>query len=467
MGPKKEKPKPTTGDKPKPTAMDKSKATTNDSKKGNPGVTGKDKEKEKSGLEKSKKKENITTDSNVVKANNKETGSSTPLDGIQTIGHDGNENSTNEHIVANVQIANRYDPLKENESVDSINGLNNKNTELVKIKIPPIFISKESTDFSKLHKDVQAISKDYKIKDVKEFYKLDIGSVENYREIIKLLDNLKINYHSYRLPTEQTIDVVIKHLPTSISDSDILEELTSKGFKINKLMRMQNKEKAPIPVVVVYLKKNHLENKKIFDLDRLLHCVVAVEPKRKNYDIPQCYNCQRYGHTRNYCKLKTRCMKCSGNHTTNLCQAEIKICANCSENHPSSFKGCKYYEELKKSRYHKNDVNKNNYSPQNPPVHESFPPLNKSTVESVVSSTFSVQDHSYAKTVMEGIQKDFQEERNYQEKSSADGNFFQSQNSSNMVDSIFNMLKPIINQIIEKLKPLIQDAIIQLFNGSK
>jgi hypothetical protein len=42
----------------------------------------------------------------------------------------------------------------------------------------------------------------------------------------------------------------------------------------------------------------------------------TVQNKR---DIAQCAKCQRYGHTNNYCHLKSRCVKTAGDHLTNQC----------------------------------------------------------------------------------------------------------------------------------------------------
>ncbi|KAI5719422.1 hypothetical protein M8J76_009912 [Diaphorina citri] len=120
-------------------------------------------------------------------------------------------------------------------------------------------------------------------------------------------------------------------------------------------MRVWDREKKPIPVVSVYLDRKHDKNKEIFDLSRFMNCVVSVEPKKKSHHIPQCTKCQRYGHTKNYCKLSPRCLFCSLPHPSSECEKKkedtIKVCANCGENHTANFKGCAYYSELRKKRF--------------------------------------------------------------------------------------------------------------------
>jgi hypothetical protein len=46
---------------------------------------------------------------------------------------------------------------------------------------------------------------------------------------------------------------------------------------------------------------------------------IKFEQAKHKRVIAQCANCQRYGHTKNYCHLKLRCMKCTRDHLTNQC----------------------------------------------------------------------------------------------------------------------------------------------------
>jgi hypothetical protein len=72
-------------------------------------------------------------------------------------------------------------------------------------------------------------------------------------------------------------------------------------------------------------------------------------PKHKR-DIAQCANCLRYGHTKNYCHLKRRCIKFAGDHLTNQCHRKERPsdvrCVLCGANHPANFKEFTVYKEL-------------------------------------------------------------------------------------------------------------------------
>jgi hypothetical protein len=53
----------------------------------------------------------------------------------------------------------------------------------------------------------------------------------------------------------------------------------------------------------------------IFIVEYLQQCKIKFEPPKHKREIAQCANCQRYGHSKNYCHLKSRCVKCAGDHT--------------------------------------------------------------------------------------------------------------------------------------------------------
>lgn len=61
-------------------------------------------------------------------------------------------------------------------------------------------------------------------------------------------------------------------------------------------------------------------NKDIFNIKSILNTLVKVEEPHKRRDIPQCLNCQSYGHTRAYCSYPLRCVKCVEDHPTSLCK---------------------------------------------------------------------------------------------------------------------------------------------------
>lgn len=98
----------------------------------------------------------------------------------------------------------------------------------------------------------------------------------------------------------------------------------------------------------------------------------------RNVDqVPQCYNCQRMGHSSANCHLPPRCVVCAENHGSDKCpkkisRAALKLanafpnteidrsfvkCCNCGENHAASYRSCKIRQGFIES--HKRTMQRN------------------------------------------------------------------------------------------------------------
>lgn len=375
-----------------------------------------------------------------------------------------------------IKLSNRYSALsKKNDSVS--NDDNDENQVEPKIKIPPIFISKNSITVGDLLKSLKALNPDFSLKDSKDSLRLESGSIDCYRAFCSLLDNKNVEYHSYRLPQNKTIDVMIKHVPTDFGDQEIADELKYLGYSDFKLMRVWDKSKKPIPVISVYL-NNSVKNQEIYNLDKLLNCIVLVEPKRRSRNIPQCCNCQRYGHTKNYCKLAPRCMFCTDNHLSSECdkmkeENQVKVCVNCGENHSANYRGCTYYADLKRRRFKNAPQAAAEYQYQPPPDINSFPPLPHNQSSMVPAMTSYVREHSYAGVAstsstynhlpMSHLSTPPLEPSQSIHHSDASDNYIPAMDS--LADTLISALKPLFEVLMNKLKPIIHQFILQVFNG--
>lgn len=127
------------------------------------------------------------------------------------------------------------------------------------------------------------------------------------------------------------------------------------GHKVTNIWNVKQritKKSLPMHFIEVESKDN---NKDIYNIKSLLHCRVIFEPPRPKRDIPQCSNCQQYGHTRKYCFRKPKCIKCAGDHASSNCERKERSdsvkCILCDGNHPANYKGCTVYKELQKIKF--------------------------------------------------------------------------------------------------------------------
>jgi len=72
-----------------------------------------------------------------------------------------------------------------------------------------------------------------------------------------------------------------------------------------------------------------------------LNCrLFNTEKYTPQYQLTQCYKCQRYGHKAGHCRGKEKCAKCGDDHATKDCQTDAGKCANCGDDHPAWHPDC-------------------------------------------------------------------------------------------------------------------------------
>lgn len=65
----------------------------------------------------------------------------------------------------------------------------------------------------------------------------------------------------------------------------------------------------------------------------------------KNRLPRQCWNCQRWNHGSDSCRMDPVCLKCAGKHKMYNCTKRKDTpatCANCKGAHPANFSGCQF-----------------------------------------------------------------------------------------------------------------------------
>lgn len=186
-------------------------------------------------------------------------------------------------------------------------------------KIPPIFLH-NATNHQEVIKDIESLSitkftTTYKHQNLK----INLTNSDDYRKLTNYYNEHKLEYHTFQDPAKRPLSVVLRNIPISLTDNEIKDELISKhSLPILRVTRLLNKTKTPMPLCAVELTPND-NAKDIFNIKEISKAIITVESRNKAQNIPQCHKCQRYGHTKNYCSLKARCVKCSGDHHHSIC----------------------------------------------------------------------------------------------------------------------------------------------------
>ncbi|KAL1128867.1 hypothetical protein AAG570_013401 [Ranatra chinensis] len=169
------------------------------------------------------------------------------------------------------------------------------------------------------------------------------SNVEDFEALKGLFRLRELEFHTFALRSEHMKRFVIHGLAEGFSAEEVEEELKAALPAVVRVVQMEKREggkKRKIPVFIVTTKQEVTINdlKGVGDIS--LH-TFRVEKYRSGDTPPQCFRCQRYGHTSRYCNLKEVCVKCSGNHHTKDCKegAQVK-CANCQKAHVASYRQC-------------------------------------------------------------------------------------------------------------------------------
>ncbi|GBO35437.1 hypothetical protein AVEN_19820-1, partial [Araneus ventricosus] len=146
---------------------------------------------------------------------------------------------------------------------------------------------------------------------------------------------------------------VIKQLSEETNPQDIVDDLASRGYVINRISQMKNyKLKKLLPLFLLEVKKigNY---KNIFNERNICYFRTKIEPYRRKGKSIICYNCLGFYHAARNCHLKPKCIKCGGEHATRECSIKEKLpvpkCVNCGESgHIAAWKGCKAFPVIAK-----------------------------------------------------------------------------------------------------------------------
>lgn len=162
---------------------------------------------------------------------------------------------------------------------------------------------------------------------------------DDHRKITHIFGERKIQFHTYLLPEEKNLNVIIRGLQ-GIPREEIEEDLIDQGFNPIEVYYLKPKNGAPPRLVKVLLPKSE---KDIYNIKQVCNLIVTVESQKSKGGLAQCHNCQNFNHAANKCFAQPRCVRCDGAHHFLKCtkpKTEAPKCVNCGGNHPASYGGC-------------------------------------------------------------------------------------------------------------------------------
>lgn len=365
--------------------------------------------------------------------------------------------------LSSIPTQNRFDVLEELDGEQE-----SQSATQTFERIPPVFIYHELNYPIFVNVLKQILKCKFTIEVRRNFVKVQPTSSDDYRDLTKHLDNHNLNYHTYSLPGTKPLSVIIRHVPPSIPEPEILQELKSLNYPVKQVNRIYM-SRQPTFLVAVLLDDTD-QGRTIMKLKVLFHCVVEVEPRRRRPGPPQCTNCQDYGHTKNNCRRNPNCVRCPGNHHWSQCQLPKQtppICINCSTRnldagHRANSRDCPYFTSLLARK--PNRIIPNSYSkPSN-----SVNPANTQTYSepSVSFPQHNInKQHEYTQSFPIGVQN----QNVHTNQSHPQKTYAQSLKNCPPVSSpntnLQSLLSPFISQLQASIETLIKELFSQLISS--
>ena len=209
---------------------------------------------------------------------------------------------------------------------------------------------------AKLQQNVESQMKDNFpiIRGVVKLKSQDIRIHCKTEEEAKQLRGLKWNTAYDGLTVHQPkYGLMIPGIPTDLIDPNDL-----KNPEFARQLEHQNKENGIQIVGMKPLRRKHKNNAQYFSLVAFLtnpeaadqcikhgfyinHQRFYPEKYAPQFQLIQCYKCQKYGHHATSCRsLHEICAKCGEHHPTSQCHSETHKCAGCKGEHPAWHHDC-------------------------------------------------------------------------------------------------------------------------------
>ncbi|KAK9708159.1 zinc finger associated protein [Popillia japonica] len=191
-------------------------------------------------------------------------------------------------------------------------------------KIPPIVL-RDKSRWSRVSSEIKRRGISFtKAQNIPDGIRIYPSSEADYRMLTKFFSDDQIPYHTYQLPSEKLLNVVLRGVPVEIEEKEIYDDLRERGFEPDSVIRMRRtRDKAPMPLVLVKISK---DQKAIYHLDK------GNATDVKNSGTPNSDVLQRGA--------------CAGDHEPGACERPKQVpatCANCGEEHPANYRGCARY----------------------------------------------------------------------------------------------------------------------------
>ena len=137
---------------------------------------------------------------------------------------------------------------------------------------------------------------------------------------------------AYQITKQKNRCLVVKGVPTDITDEEFKEFLDLNKISYAKAERYKNKKDGRVLPMFQLEISDPAESEALLSQNLMCNVtgiVYKVEEFRQPVSVRQCFNCQCFGHSAQNCQSKQKCVICGENHSHKGCQKRSKTAQMC------------------------------------------------------------------------------------------------------------------------------------------
>lgn len=268
-------------------------------------------------------------------------------------GQNGKASKSQAMMVA--QVVNRYDGLKNKETLDKDMDVapekevgDKTRTAEVAVKTvrpPPIVVHGQFDGVADINKMLKAkLSGSFHWRNTPNSMGLYLTNKEDWVMCKQMLQENGVEFHTFSLKEEKNHAFVLRGLHQDVDPLDIRRELVEQGTPVKEVYRMKG-TRFPAYLVVTTAE---ITLKKVEAIRFIQYTKIKWERHFNSKYIIQCHRCQAWGHATSNCHAAPSCLKCAASHLTRDCVKDPKLlakCVNCGGAHPANNTTCNAYQK--------------------------------------------------------------------------------------------------------------------------
>lgn len=220
-----------------------------------------------------------------------------------------------------------------------------------KTRIPPIIVDGTIQDSNTATQTLKGqLSDKFQYKYSKGKTLIYTNNSEDFKKVKLYLEGKKYGFHTFTLPDEKLLKLVLRGLPPTVTIDDIKEELKEQKVEVIKVTQISKNAEYPLYSMLF---STGTKAQDILKIKTLCYCVISWEKPHRKPNPTQCYRCQKFHHVAVNCTRVPKCLKCAGDHNVKDCDKideEEEKCANCNEKHSANSKECSIFIKVSSQR---------------------------------------------------------------------------------------------------------------------